>query len=144
MAGAEQSKWNSWRPLRSEESSSNPASQWLICRHRGLVAIAGQIQGFGGSVSSDSSDVNDRLSRAFNRAVVLASAAPALEEYWPDIDGLAHHETVTDESIGLGAPPGTFFDFSATHIVTTATLRTLSRAYPHTPEFSVMWRNRTT
>src|SRR6266851_799461 len=57
----------------------------------------------GGSVSSDSPDVNDRLSRAFNRAVVLSSAAPSapsLEEYWPDIDGLAHRETVTDETIG--------------------------------------------
>jgi MOSC domain-containing protein len=37
---------------------------------------------------------------------------------------------VTDETIAVGAPPGTFFDFSAVHIVTTATLRTLSRAYP--------------
>src|SRR2546425_937791 len=37
-----------------------------------------------GSVSSDSPDVHDRLSRAFNRAVVLSSVppeAPALEEY---------------------------------------------------------------
>ena len=86
----------------------------------------------GGSVSSDSPDVNDRLSRAFNRAVVLSSAAlsaPSLEEYWPDIDGLAHRETVTDETIGIGAPPGTFFDFAAVHLVTTATLAALSRAY---------------
>jgi uncharacterized protein YcbX len=87
-----------------------------------------------GSVSSDSPDVNDRLSRAFNRAVVLSSAppeTPALEEYWPDIDGLAHRETVTDETIGKGAPPATFFDFAAVHLVTTATLAALSRTYPH-------------
>jgi uncharacterized protein YcbX len=87
----------------------------------------------GSPVLSDSPDVNDRLSRAFNRAVVLSSAAPAapaLEEYWPDIDGLAHRETVTDETIAVGAPPGTFFDFSAIHLVTTATLASLSRAYP--------------
>jgi uncharacterized protein YcbX len=86
-----------------------------------------------GSVSSDSPDVNDRLSRAFNRAVILSSvapAAPSLEEYWPDIDGLAHRETVTDETIGLGAPPGTFFDFAAVHLVTSATIAALSRAYP--------------
>jgi uncharacterized protein len=86
----------------------------------------------GGSVSSDSPDVNDRLSRAFKRAVVLSSAAPeapALEEYWPDIDGLAHRETVTDETIAVGAPAGTFFDFSAIHLVTSATLATLSRVY---------------
>ena len=87
----------------------------------------------GGSVLSDAADVNDRLSRAFNRVVVLSSAppkAPSLEEYWPDIDGLAHRETVTDETIGMGAPPATFFDFAAVHLVTTATLATLSRAYP--------------
>src|SRR6267142_723660 len=87
-----------------------------------------------GSVSSDSPDVNERLSRAFNRAVVLRSAppeTPALEEYWPDIDGLAHRETVTDETIGMGAPPATFFDFAAIHLVTTAALSALSRAYPH-------------
>jgi len=86
------------------------------------------------SVSSDAADVNDRFSRAFSRAVVLSSAppeTPALEEYWPDIDGLAHRETVTDETIGMGAPAGTFFDFAAVHLVTTATLAALSRAYPH-------------
>ena len=85
-----------------------------------------------GSVSSDSPDVNERLSRAFNRTVVLSStapAAPSLEEYWPDIDGLAHRETVTDETIGLGAPPGTFFDCAAVHLVTSATIAALSRAY---------------
>src|SRR5229473_3133971 len=85
-----------------------------------------------GSVSSDSPDVNDRLSRAFNRAVVLSSAAlaaPSLEEYWPDIDGLAHRETVTDEAIALGAPAGTFFDFAAIHVLTTATLDRLRQAY---------------
>jgi uncharacterized protein len=87
----------------------------------------------GGSVSSDAPDANDRLSRVFNSAVVLSSAAPAapsLEEYWPDIDGLAHRETVTDETIAVGAPAGTFFDFSAIHLVTTATFATLARAYP--------------
>jgi hypothetical protein len=87
----------------------------------------------GGSVLSDSLDVNDRLSRVFGRAVALSSAAPAapsLEEYWPDIDGLAHRETVSDETIGIGAPSGTFFDFSAIHLVTTATLATLARAHP--------------
>jgi hypothetical protein len=41
--------------------------------------------------SSSAPDVNERLSHEFNRAVLLSSAAPeapALEEYWPDIDGL--------------------------------------------------------
>jgi len=100
---------------------------------RGSPAVRIDFPDGGGSVSSDSPEVNDRLSRAFNRAVVLSSAspeAPALEEYWPDIGGLAHRETVTDETIGMGAPPGTFFDFSAVHIVTTTTLASLSRAHP--------------
>ena len=39
-----------------------------------------------------------------------------LEEYWPDIDGLAHRETITDETISLGLPSGTFFDFAAIHL----------------------------
>jgi uncharacterized protein YcbX len=100
---------------------------------RVLPAVRIDFPDAGGSVSSDSPDVNDRLSRAFSRAVILSSAAPAapsLEEYWPDIDGLAYRETVTDEAIGRGAPPGTFFDFAAVHLVTTATLDSLSRAYP--------------
>jgi uncharacterized protein len=42
----------------------------------------------------------------------------------------AHRETVTDETIAVGAPAGTFFDFSAIHLVTTATFATLARAYP--------------
>jgi uncharacterized protein len=100
---------------------------------RSLPAVRIDLPDGGGWVWSDSPEVNDRLSRAFNRAVVLSSAppaAPALEEYWPDIDGLAHRETVTDEAIGLGAPPATFFDFAAVHLVTSASLAALSRAYP--------------
>ena len=33
---------------------------------------------------------------------------PSYEEYWPDIDGLAHREKVTDETI----PAQTFFDIA--------------------------------
>jgi uncharacterized protein YcbX len=101
---------------------------------RGLPVVRIDFPDGGGAVSSDAADVNDRLSQAFNRAVVLRSAAPEsplLEEYWPDIDGLAHRETVTDEAMGLGAPPRTFFDFAAIHLVTTATVARLSRLYPH-------------
>jgi uncharacterized protein YcbX len=32
--------------------------------------------------------------------------------------------------MSLGAPPGTFFDFAAIHLVTTSTLSTLAQAYP--------------
>jgi hypothetical protein len=51
-----------------------------------------------------------------------APDSPALEEYWPDIDGLAHQETVADESIALSAPKGSFFDYAVAHVITTNTL----------------------
>src|SRR5439155_9536704 len=56
--------------------------------------------------------------------------SPVLEEYWPDIDGLAHRETVTDEAFSAGTREKSFFDFSAIHLVTTSTLASLQRAHP--------------
>src|SRR5216683_400061 len=58
----------------------------------------------GSNITSDQPNANAVLSRFSEREVTLAKTAPdspALEEYWPDIDGLAHRETVTDESIAL-------------------------------------------
>jgi hypothetical protein len=84
-------------------------------------------------VASSRPDCDAVLSRALGRAVRLSSTAPAgpaLEEYWPDIDGLAHREAVTDESIALGSPAGTFFDFAPLHLVTSATLAHLGELYP--------------
>lgn len=51
---------------------------------------------------------------------------PSLEEYWPDIDGLAHRDAVTDEKM----PVGTFFDYAVIHILTTATIDHLRELYP--------------
>jgi len=51
---------------------------------------------------------------------------PSLEEYWPDIEGLAHKETVTDEPL----PEGTFFDLAPIHVLTTATIDRLRELYP--------------
>ena len=58
-------------------------------------------------VTNDAPEVNDVLSALVGRPVTLASTAssPKLEEYWPDTDGLAHKDTVTDEAIALLAPP---------------------------------------
>src|SRR5262249_3681133 len=70
-------------------------------------------------ISSEQSDRDERLSRVLGRQVMLdtrAPEAPSLEEYWPDIDGLAHRETVTDES----TLARTFFDLSVLHLLTTA------------------------
>lgn len=83
----------------------------------------------GNNVTSDQSNVNQVLSAKLGREVVLratTSEAPTLEEYWPDLEGLAHRETVTDE----GMPPNTFFDLAFIHLLTTATIDRLRELYP--------------
>jgi uncharacterized protein YcbX len=55
-----------------------------------------------------------------------APESPVLEEYWPDIEGLAHRDAVTDEAMAAG----TFFDAAAVHLLTTATLDRLRELYP--------------
>src|SRR2546422_10137169 len=87
----------------------------------------------GATTSTDDPSMNCTLSTALGTAATLerrAPAKPSLEEYWPDIGGLAHRETVTDETIALGAPAGTFFDFAALHLLTTGTLDRLRALYP--------------
>jgi uncharacterized protein YcbX len=87
----------------------------------------------GSNIRSDQQNTNGTLSRFFEREVTLAETAPespALEEYWPDIDGLAHRETVTEESIALSAPKGSFFDYAVAHVITTNTLNRLRELYP--------------
>lgn len=83
----------------------------------------------GMTVSSDSSELDRRVSDAVGREVRLEKNAPeepSLEEYWPDIEGLALRETVTDESM----PAGTFFDLAMVHLLTTATIGRLRELYP--------------
>lgn len=87
----------------------------------------------GTDIRSDQRNTNAILSRFFEREVTLAETAPdssALEEYWPDIDGLAHREAVTEESIALSAPKGSFFDYAVAHVITTNTLNRLRELYP--------------
>lgn len=69
------------------------------------------------------------LKPILGREAILKSAAPekpVLEEYWPDLEGLNHRDTVTDEAM----PAGTFFDLAPIHVLTTATLARLSALYP--------------
>ncbi len=83
----------------------------------------------GTTVTSEQGDLNQILSNVLGREVTLATTAPntpSLEEYWPDIDGLAHRETVTDESM----PAGTFFDLAVVHVLTTGTIDRLRELYP--------------
>jgi len=84
----------------------------------------------GESFSSTDSDLNDMLSSSLGRAVVFTSQPPAkphLDEYWPeDVEGLAHSNIVTDEN----TLENTFFDLAFLHILSTATLDSLRKAYP--------------
>lgn len=71
------------------------------------------------------------LSRVLGREVSLETRAPArpvLEELW--LDGGPEGRDVTDETIARGSPEGTFFDYAAVHLVTTATLERLAELYP--------------
>ncbi len=77
-------------------------------------------------LSSEQENINELLSSILGREVTLASTAPPepiLEEYWLDMDGLPHRETVTDEKI----PAGTFFDLATLHLLTTATIERLQQ-----------------
>ena len=82
-------------------------------------------------VTSDQPDINLILSNVLKRQVKLESAlaeqrTATAEEYWPDIEGLDHRDTVTD----FGLPVGTFFDCAVAHLLTTATLDRLRALYP--------------
>lgn len=80
-------------------------------------------------VTSDLPNLQEILSRELGREVALAASAPeapSLEEYWPDIEGLAFREVVTDEAM----PPGTFFDLAVVHVLATATIDRLRELYP--------------
>src|SRR5262245_4938645 len=81
-------------------------------------------------VSSEQHDLNQILSKVLKREVRFSAAPEVLtataEEYWPDIEGLEHRDTVTD----FGLPEGTFFDCALVHLLTTATLERLRNLYP--------------
>lgn len=83
----------------------------------------------GTTVHSEQSDCNQILSKTLGREVILQKTppkTPCLEEYWPDIDGLAHRDTITDEAM----PAGTFFDLAVFHVLSTATINRLQELYP--------------
>jgi uncharacterized protein len=82
-----------------------------------------------GLFRSDLPGLDRALTNALDREVSLKRGAPeqvTLEEYWPDMDDLAHRDAVTDEAM----PPATFFDCAPIHLLTTATLAKLSSLYP--------------
>ena len=84
----------------------------------------------GATVHSEQPDVHQILSKALQREVTLSASSgrrtATAEEYWPDMEGLDHRDTVTD----FGLPEGTFFDCAFAHLLTTATLDRLRELYP--------------
>jgi MOSC domain-containing protein len=91
----------------------------------------------GTTISTEEPDAARILSAALKREVRLediernrrgaaGSSKETSEEYWLDMEGLEHRDTVTDFNL----PEGTFFDTATIHILTTATLQRLHELYP--------------
>jgi uncharacterized protein YcbX len=83
----------------------------------------------GRTVLTDDKNAGAELSSVLGKSVRLLKSAPAagtLEEYWPDIDGLARRDVVTDEAM----PAETFFDLGMIHLLTTATIDSYRSLYP--------------
>ncbi len=84
-------------------------------------------------VTSEQPDLARVLSKALGREVAFAeaehdgeSSGAQAEEYWPDIEGLEHRDTVTEWEL----PAGTFFDLAVVHLLTTATIERLRALCP--------------
>ena len=84
-------------------------------------------------VTSEQPDLARVLSSALGREVAFAEAeqdeeasGAQAEEYWPDMEGLEHRDTVTEWEL----PAGTFFDLAVVHLLTTATIERLRALYP--------------
>lgn len=87
-------------------------------------------------------DAGEVLSRSLGRSVRLVSTGPqgsALEEVWTEEKGPSLYgpvvgsdgdQPVIDVAPSLGAPPGTLFDFSAVHLVTSSALAAVAAALP--------------
>ena len=82
----------------------------------------------GSQIFSNHDEIDRTLSKVLGREVSVMKASlekPSYEEYWPDIEGLAKREIVTDEAM----PPQTFFDIAVIHLLTTSTLDRLRELY---------------
>ncbi len=82
----------------------------------------------GSQIFSNHDEIDRALSKGLGREVSVMKASlekPSYEEYWPDIEGLAQREIVTDEAM----PPQTFFDVAVIHLLTTSTIDRLRELY---------------
>jgi uncharacterized protein len=85
----------------------------------------------GGVLRGDDPMVDAILSRAVGRAVRLTGTPPAgatIERLTPSTEPSAG--TMTRGGLAAGTPGGSFVDFAAAHVVTTATLDALAREHP--------------
>lgn len=83
----------------------------------------------GNDANSDDDKIDNILSQLLGRDVELLRAVPetpSLDQYWPDLEGAANRDTITQ----LLMPAGTFFDSCPIHALTTATLARLQHLYP--------------
>jgi uncharacterized protein len=83
----------------------------------------------GSTISTEDKNIATRLSSSLGKPVRFLQSATSrgtLEEYWPNIDGLARRDVVTDEAM----PAETFFDVGMIHLLTTATLDSFRTLYP--------------
>jgi uncharacterized protein YcbX len=87
----------------------------------------------GALIRSDDPEVDQALSRVLDREVALVSQAPSAptrEANRAPVEVLATQEAIMEEALAPAAPAGTFFDYAALHILTTATLDRLRELYP--------------
>ena len=101
----------------------------------------------GSVLRSDDDGLDEALSALLGRRVRLVSTAPegaGFEELWPDVAGLAPQgvidgtrvreeetgEVISRFDLSAFGAPGTFFDLSALHVLTTATLDRLRELAP--------------
>ena len=89
----------------------------------------------GRQVMSDDPERDALLSEALGRPVTLESSAAegaTFELSARDAGGLEvpDPERLTESPVGMFAPPGTYFDTSNLHVLTTATLESFAQAHP--------------
>jgi uncharacterized protein len=90
----------------------------------------------GAAIRSTDADVDAVLSALLGEPVTLAATPPpgaSLDRAVPDAvlrDGVTAEVPAEIIEIGAGAPPGTFVDFAALHLITTATLDCIAGLSP--------------
>jgi uncharacterized protein YcbX len=134
-------------------SSTAPTAKWKRLLERQPRFVAGpdgpvEITFPDGSTARTDDGADNALSTFIGRDVTLAATPPEVgrfEEVWPTdvgeiapdefvtntkVDTNSEGEAVSDIVLAMAAPPGTFFDLSPLHVMTTATLDALRTAAP--------------